>query len=181
MCIRIPLTQGQFTFLDDDDCAWLSQWRWRLNSKGYAIRSYRVHGREIVVCMHRLILNAQPGQYVDHIDQNRLNNVRSNLRLCTQSQNLANRGLHRNNSTGFKEVTFQHGKWHARIQLDERTYHLGFHDDLKTAALVYDFAARLFFGEFARLNLPDQPIPTDIQTLVHYLLGKQELIVTERE
>jgi hypothetical protein len=162
-----------FTLLDDQDYAWASQHRWRLNNKGYAIRSYTVEGKEIVLCLHREIMQPPAGLVVDHIDQNKLNNTRANLRLLTQQQNLMNRGQFRNNTTGFKGVIYQHGKWHARIEKDGRDIHLGFYDDLKTAALVYDCAAVLLFGaDIVWRNLPQQPIPAPIEALVRVYLRK---------
>jgi len=99
MSQRIPLTRGAFALVDDADCAWLIQWRWRLNSHGYAIRSIYIEGRSFYFNMHREILNAERGQFVDHIDHNRLNNTRDNLRFVTRQQNMQYRRNHSNNST----------------------------------------------------------------------------------
>ena len=171
MTQAIPLynraQRSLFTLVDDADYEWFNRYRWRLNSKGYAIRSYTVEGKEIVVALHRAIMQPPPDLVVDHIDHDTLNNTRANLRIITQQQNLMNRRLFRNNSTGFKGVTFQHGKWHAQIEKDGRCIHLGFHHDLKTAALMYDCAAVLLFGaEYVWRNLPEQPIPAEIATKV---------------
>jgi hypothetical protein len=155
MTQSIPLTKGNVAIVDDQDYASLSQWRWRVNSKGYAIRSEYINGKEVVYCMHRIILGAERGQYVDHIDHNRLNNVRSNLRLCTQSQNQANRRLQKNSTTGYKGVTRRGDRWHARIWVEGKCIHLGYHANAYRAALIYDHAARRFFGEFAALNYPN--------------------------
>jgi len=171
MTQQIPLysraQRSLFALVDDEDYENLIDYRYRLNSKGYAIRSHSVDGKEIIVAMHRTIMQPPTGLVVDHIDGNRLNNTRANLRVITQQQNLMNRRVFKNNSTGFKGVTFQHGKWHARIEKDGQAIHLGFHDDLKTAALVYDCAAILLFGEdYVWRNLPDEQISPDIETLV---------------
>ena len=104
MSQSILLTKGQYALVDDADFADLTQWRWRLNSKGYAIRRAILDGNATLLCMHREIMNAQPGQFVDHIDRNRLNNTRANLRFVTQQQNLMNRRLGRNNTSGYKGV-----------------------------------------------------------------------------
>lgn len=172
---QIPLysraRRSLFALVDDEDFEYLIDYRWRSNSKGYAIRSHSVDGKEIIVAMHREIMQPPPGLVVDHIDGNRLNNTRANLRVITQQQNLMNRRVFKNNSTGFKGVTFQHGKWHARIEKDGQAIHLSFHDDLKTAALVYDCAAVLLFGaEYVWRNLPDEPITPDIEILVRKYL-----------
>lgn len=166
MTKSILLTKGKVALVDDADYAYLSRWRWRLNSKGYAIRSETISGKEMVYCMHRIILGATHGQYVDHIDHDRLNNVRSNLRLCTQSQNQANRRLQKNSTTGYKGVVRSGERWHARIWVQGKCIHLGYHDNDYAAALVYDQAARRYFGEYAALNYPDYPpMPDSIQKL----------------
>lgn len=101
MTHAIPLTQGKIAFVDDDDAPWLSAYRWRLNSKGYAIRSEYLNGKEVVLCMHRVIMNARKGEYVDHISGIKLDNCKANLRLCTASQNLADRGCSKIHRLGF--------------------------------------------------------------------------------
>jgi hypothetical protein len=119
-------------------------------------------------------MNAPRGRYVDHIDNNKLNNTRSNLRLCTGSQNQANRRLHRNSSTGFKGVTRRGNRWHARIEVHGKSIHLGYHDDAFQASLIYDHAARRYFGDFARLNHPRSPrMEAYEQRLDRILAGEQ--------
>jgi hypothetical protein len=168
----IPLTRGAFALVDDADYGWLIQWKWRLNSHGYAIRSIYADGRSIYFNMHRVILDAQPGQFVDHIDHNRLNNTRANLRFVTRQENMRYRRRHANNSTGFKGVSFMHSKWHVRIGLDNALVHLGFFDDLLTAAQVYAAAATRLFGEFALLNLPDHETPPEVDAHVAAVLAR---------
>ena len=169
----IPLTKGQVALVDDCDYPFLIQWRWRVNSKGYAVRSFTVDGKEIVLNMHREIMQPPKGMVVDHIDHNRLNNVRANLRIITQQQNLMNRRLFRNNTTGFKGVTYRNGRWHSRIEKDGIDIHLGLYEDIKTAALVYDCAAVWLFGaEYVWRNLPLEPIPAHIERLVLRYLAK---------
>jgi hypothetical protein len=87
----IPLTKGKLAIVDDADYHWLCQWRWVFSSNGYAMRTVTDNGRRRFFQMHRVIMGAQPGQLVDHIDGNRLNNTRDNLRIVTHSQNNWNR------------------------------------------------------------------------------------------
>lgn len=121
MTQSIPLTKGQFALVDDADFVWLNLWRWRLSSKGYAVRSFTVSGKELLISMHCDIMLPTRPLVVDHIDRDKLNNTRANLRLLTPQQNSCNRGVFKNNSTGFKGVTYQHDKWHARIETDGQT------------------------------------------------------------
>jgi hypothetical protein len=60
MSKQIPLTKGQFALVDDADYDWLNQWRWRLNSKGYAIRSFWRKGREVVTSRHSVKKGLNP-------------------------------------------------------------------------------------------------------------------------
>lgn len=173
MTQSIPLTKGKVALVDDQDYAYLSQWRWRVNSKGYAIRSETINGKEVVYCMHRIILGAKRGQYVDHINHDRLNNIRANLRLCTQSQNQANRRLQKNSTTGYKGVTRSEDRWQARIWVRGRCIHLGYHDTAETAARVYDQAARRFFREFAGLNFPTSPASPIFDQMLDDILAQR--------
>jgi len=82
------------------------------------------------------------------------------------------RRKHSNNTTGFKGVTFTHGKCHARIGLDGALVHLGFFDDLLTAAQVYDAAAKRLFGAFSILNLPEFTPPPAVEAHVEAVLAR---------
>lgn len=91
--MKIPLTQGQFAIIDDEDYEKVKPHKWRANyCKG--ISNYYVQncGWGVpTIMMHRLIMNAPKGLVVDHINHNTLDNRKSNLRVCTQSENLRNR------------------------------------------------------------------------------------------
>ncbi len=175
MVQRIPLTNGSdFARVDDVDYAFLMQWRWRRNNKGYAVRDEIINGKRVTFNMHRIILNAQRGQYVDHIDNDTLNNCRANLRLCTQSQNQANRRKHRNNTSGYKGVTRRGDRWHARIEVRGRVIHLGYHDSAERASRVYDHAAMRFFGAYARTNHPNGEHIEYYERLLDQILAHQQ-------
>jgi hypothetical protein len=96
------------------------------------------------------------GFTVDHADRNSLNNQLSNLRLATRSQQGHNQRLRSTNTSGYRGVTWdkQMGKWQARIMVNGKRIHLGFYADPKEAALAYDAAAKIHYGEFAVLNFP---------------------------
>jgi hypothetical protein len=101
--------------------------------------------------MHRIILDAQPGQDVDHINHNGLDNRKANLRLCSRSQNLANqRG--RGGASRFKGVWWDkvHRCWQAQVG----KLHLGLFKSEEDAARAYDAAAVDRWGEFAWTNFP---------------------------
>lgn len=94
-------------------------------------------------------------QRIDHRDTVRHHNWIENLRLATQSQNLANASLRSDNSSGFKGVFFfkPTGRWASKIQVRGEAKHLGYFSTPEEAAAAYDAAACEHFGDFARVNL----------------------------
>ena len=128
--MEIELTQGYFSEIDSID-ADVAQMRWcaAVRRRGiYAVRTNRLDDRRVSTSLHRLILSRvlgrplEPGEEVDHIDGNGLNNRRSNLRLSTHRQNMQNRGVASNNASGLKGVYFDkaHRKWRAEIKTPSR-------------------------------------------------------------
>ena len=163
--------RGLYAQVDDKDFDRFAQYRWRLSSRGYAIRSYVDEGKEIVLSLHREILQPPPGLQVDHVSRDRIDDRRVNLRLVTPGENNSNRARFKSNRSGYKGVTYLHHKWHAQIQKDKQDIHLGFWGDIKAAAQAYDCAASLLFGkQVAWLNFPDEPTPDAIyQAVIGYL------------
>lgn len=156
----IRLTKGAVAHVDDADYAMLTAMgNWCLSNKGYAIHYTRSHGRRRVLYMHRIIMDAPPHLQVDHINRDRLDNRRDNLRFATRSQNQANKGRPSNNSSAYKGVSWNKGRWEARIRYNRRRINLGRYDSPYEAALVYDAASRLLYHEFAGTNHPDTPTP----------------------
>ena len=105
--------------------------------------------------MHREILKAPDGIYVDHINRNGLDNRKANLRLATRQQNARNTPKTRRTThskyTGVS-LRARHGKWCATIFANGRNTHLGHFDNQLDAAKAYDKAAKKHYGEFAVLN-----------------------------
>ncbi len=156
---QIPLTQGKFAIVDDEDFERLSKFKWFASKVGsgafYAMRTIREGGCKRILPMQNAVMSVQHGVIVDHIDRNRLNNRRDNLRICTQAQNSCNRSMMRNNTSGFKGVSRHGKKWQSRIKLDGKSMFLGYFNTKEEAARAYDAAAVKFHGEFASLNFKD--------------------------
>ena len=96
---RIPLTQGKFALVDEEDYEWLNQWKWHYNN-GYATRNQwdPITKKQIKILMHRLIMKSSEDMQVDHANHNTLDNRKSNLRIVSYSNNLKNRkGKNKNN------------------------------------------------------------------------------------
>ncbi len=153
----IPLTQGRFAIVDADDYGRLCQYKWYCRSTKNQFYAFRTEAKDIL-SMHREIMNAPKGLLVDHIDGNGLNNRKSNLRLCTYSQNARNKRPSPNCYSRYKGVTWHryHNKWYASIHKSGRSTFLGCFDDEIEAALAYDKMAGELFGEFAYLNFPEK-------------------------
>lgn len=92
-----------------------------------------------------------PALHVDHKNQNRDSNWIDNLREATRSQNMANQGLTKRNTSGFKGVSFHKasGKWIANIKANGKAIYLGLFVTAQEASAAYRTAALEFFGEFA--------------------------------
>lgn len=147
---KIPLTRGQFALISDEDFERVSHHSWCMHPCGYA--KARIKTRYVL--MHRWIIGAKPGQMMDHINGNKLDNRRENLRFCTISQNIANRPISISNNTGYKGVGYRKDrkKYRARIKVNGKEIHLGYFDTPQEAARRYDQGAKTYFGEFAFLN-----------------------------
>jgi hypothetical protein len=148
---EIPLTQGKFALVDDEDFEWLSQWRWHFDHKGYAIRDTQEH----TIYMHRLIANIPEGLFTDHINGNGLDNRRKNLRPCNTAQNSANQRIRKDNTSGYKGVTWDTERkiWAAQCHTVGRKHiFLGRFENIEDAARAYDKKAIELHGEFARTN-----------------------------
>lgn len=144
---KIPLTNcDEFLILDDEDVELLMGLTVSKSSEGYARC-----GRQYV---HRVVMNAKRGESVDHINMNKLDCRKANLRIATKSQNLANRGPAKHNKSGFKGVYFcrQTGRYRAEIRFNNQRVKIGRFDTAEAAARAYDTAALEMHGEFARLN-----------------------------
>lgn len=97
-------------------------------------------------------MGAKPGEEIDHINGEHFDCRKSNLRICTHSQNIANDGPKKNNKLGVKGVDFQQGKYRATIRVNYKKIFIGYFDTLREAAVAWNEASKKFFGEFAYQN-----------------------------
>lgn len=139
---EIPLTRGKVALVDDADYQMLTEHRWHSSAYGYAIRFV---GRD-VVRMHRVILSVPPGVSVDHINRDRADNRRENLRPASHRQNCRNRLTHKTMGVGFHKAS---GKWRADIKVDYQQISLGLFKTQAEAMEARIRAEAIHFGEFA--------------------------------
>jgi len=143
---RIPLTQGKFAIVDDENYEWLMQWEWYAHhdkNTWYARRNIGHKPNQKAILMHRLILNTPKGYESDHRDGDGLNNTIENLRVCTTAQNQHN--SHRIwGVSKFRGVCWHTRvkKWMAQIKLNGKKKHLGYFATEGEAAVAYDKTKR---------------------------------------
>jgi len=150
----IGLTQGKRTLMDDEDFERLSKHSWtaiQINCNWYAIskRNYKNY------YMHREVMNAKKGEYVDHRDHSTLDNRKTNLRLCSPAENARNAKKRLHVSSICKGVFWCKAlkKWRSIIMCNYKNIHLGYFENEDDAARAYNEAAIKYFGEFALLNV----------------------------
>lgn len=156
MEITLELKCGHLLIIDSIDHALLDQYGWCLDKRDNTCYVKRI-GRGSTIHIHRLIMerilarNLLRTELVDHKNRNGLDNRRSNLRLVTHSQNMKNRKLQVNNSSGYRGVFWRKDakKWQAQIKVEGRFKSLGTFTEIEDAALAYKEAAQKYYGEYA--------------------------------
>ena len=165
---HIPLTKGKIAIVSEADHDFLNQFHWHFSKRGYACA--RINNK--LVLMHRLILQRKlgrditPKEQCDHINHDRIDNTRENLRLVSNQQNCFNTGkANRKCSSKYKGVCLsiqrykrkdgsitEYPTWIAYIKKDKKRFHIGCFKTEKEAAEAYNAKAVILFGEYANLN-----------------------------
>jgi hypothetical protein len=144
--------KGYEVRVDKNDCILANESGWCVLKSKNGERIYFYRTRIKTQYLHRLIAGAKKSQRVDHVKGNTLDNRRSKLRIATQSQNLKNSKKHRDNTSGYKGVSWhkQCRKWVAQICNNYKHIHLGLFDSPQEAHKAYKKAAIEIAKEFAR-------------------------------
>lgn len=153
----VTLTAGYVSVIDASDAPLVSGRNW------YAMKSFKRDGALSVVyaagrngktpdTIHRAIMGAPIGMFVDHIDGDGLNNTRSNLRLCTNAENMCNTGLRIDNTSGAKGVQWdkRRGKWKAYVKCEGIRKNFGSFADFDAAVAAAEAGRMRLHGAFAR-------------------------------
>jgi hypothetical protein len=165
----IILPHNMAAIVDDEYYDILSKNKWCL-SRGYANRKIynNGNGKQTTIYMHRVVIELSgrkvlPGTEIDHISQDKLDNRKDNLRIITHSQNVQNRKVFRNNTSGYKGVSWniQSKKWQSHITVGGILKNLGNFDNILDAAMAYDIAAKKLHKEFAVVNFIPVVNPID--------------------
>ena len=163
----------RYTIVDDDVYDELMKYHWSCSKAGYAQRRFVKSDEKVsVIQMQRQILGLTLGDdvCVDHINGNRLDNRKCNLRICSRTKNNHNVGISKRNKSGAKGVSRHHIKhvrksgniyekdyWYAKICVNKKIKNLGFFsyndEGFEQAKIAYNEAAKKYYGEFAYINL----------------------------
>jgi len=147
---ELPLRNGGVTIVDADLFDWLSEYTWTRYAGGDVGRGEN----HKIIRIHRVINQTPPGFETDHINGDKLDNRRANLRTATKTQNAMNSSSRVNSTSRFKGVWWhrKYKKWYAGIRVKRKLIHLGSYDYEIQAAEAYNDAALHHFGEFSKLN-----------------------------
>lgn len=152
--IAIGVTHnGDRFFIDLEDYESVNKYCWRLDKHGYVVANNK-NATNKTIKIHRIIMNANSTDVIDHKDWDKSNNKKSNLRKCTKSENNVNIKKKTNNTSGYTGVKKSKNKWVAQISFNRKRIHLGTFETIEEAILVRnnaeDFIHNSFNGEINR-------------------------------
>ena len=143
-----------YILIDNDDYDAINKYKWSITKPRntyYAVREFNKKS----TLLHRFLLNVKKrNKHVDHINGNGLDNRKENLRICTCKENNRNSKLSKNNTSGYKGVSWAKNmnKWESYITADRKRYGLGYFKCKHDAAMAYNTAALKYHKDYASLN-----------------------------
>lgn len=140
-------SNGKQFYFDKDDYDKIKNYCWHITKDGYVSTTSKL-------IMHRLIMNCPDDMIVDHINHKKHDNRKSNLRICSNSQNIMNKVLNSNNASGVTGVYWnkRKGKWIASITINGKRIHLGYFIKFDDAVNARKKAEDKYFGEYSYDN-----------------------------
>jgi hypothetical protein len=149
---------GYDVLIDDENFELINAYTWRFTSTchggPYLYRRYRSNGKQRMIFFHRTITCCPKGMLIDHINGNTLDNRKCNLRICTHQQNMKNQKRRKNNTSGYKGVSFDKRDkvYRAHISLNMKRIYLGSFKSPEDAYAAYCEASKKYHGEFGRTD-----------------------------
>lgn len=143
---------GKKFYFDKEDYDLVSQYCWDIdNSTGYAKTIDRIN-KTGKLYLHRLVMGRVKGDktIVDHIDRNKIDCRKNNLRIVNDAQSAINKGIKSNNTSGKIGVSWDKdcNKWHSYITVNKTRINLGYYDKFDDAKEVRIKAEKEYFGEY---------------------------------
>jgi hypothetical protein len=151
---ELKLSNG-IAIVDDEDFEELSRYNWWINSYGYVASKRKIDGKWKQVRMHRIIMNPQKDEVIDHINKIKHDNRKCNLRICTQKQNSKNKSVDKDKiHSKYKGVTkdSKNNNYSARIKNDKKSIYIGTFTNEIAAANAYNYYANIYHKEYAGIN-----------------------------
>ena len=144
--------------IDKEDVEKIKNYKWSMGN-GYVYNG-------TVGKMHRFLMNCPSNKIVDHINHNTLDNRKTNLRICTQTENCMNRNKRKNTTSQYKGVCWdkQRSKWSVQIAINNKRKYVGLYDSEFEASIEYDRYAIMYHGIYCKTNHP-------IENYIDYIIG----------
>lgn len=152
--MQVKLKSNKTIQIDGEDLVILTQFNWTLNDRCYVVRWFRLNGVRKCEYLHRRIMGF-PIKDVDHKDGDKLNNMKTNLRLCTHQENNFNKNKNKGiYSSKYKGVSYyqRYKKWKVTLMLSGKQIWGGYFENEKEAALKYNELALLHHKKYANFN-----------------------------
>ncbi len=138
-------TNGLQTWVDDDLYDELSKHRWAVLRNGYAYRKVHVKGVQSTVLLHRVVNQTPDGFLTDHINRDKLDNRRENLRSVTRAENALNCKTYSRKSIPFRGVTFSNGLYRARVRVNRQDVVFGYFHTPEEASAAWIAGVKAMF------------------------------------
>lgn len=145
-------SKGTTFVIDADDVNKIDKYHWFVSQKGYIQAMHRENGKRNHIRLHRLISNCPDNMVVDHINHDLTDNRKSNLRVCTQDENMRNRKPDKKSKSGIKGVYPENGKWRAIIGVNGKSHSIGTYSNINDAIEARHKAERFYYGEYANIQ-----------------------------
>lgn len=154
--LEVPLTQGKYALIDNEDLELVMRYKWcyirAKSGNEYAVTMIPIGKKQKQLRMHILIMGKGESPYIDHKNNNGIDNRKENLRFCTPKQNRQNSYKRKNSTSVFKGVCHDNRGWRATICENGKCMHLGYFKNEIEAANAYNEKAKKLHGDFYSLN-----------------------------
>lgn len=136
----------RYALLDDADFEFINSYKWYISQTGYAWRTQYQNGKHTRIYLHRLVVGAKQGEEVDHINRNKLDNRKENLRIVSHKENCWNTKVRKDNPVGVTGIRRRGNKWQIRICTDGKRFERSGFNSIDEAKVSYNYYLNSFRG-----------------------------------